>query len=107
VYSCFPDRHFHFELGNNKRGRDLDRKIFEGKFSDSDLSDILDRKEFRDLNVQELAASLVVEVLHLVAISVWRDGKFQNMEFLNKRGRAPYEARLKPLLQWWKFFLAE
>jgi hypothetical protein len=103
----FPDRHFHFELANNKAGRDLDRKIYEGKFSDPDwdhLSDILDRKEFRDLNVQQLAAPLVVEDLHLIAISVWRDGKFQNMEFLNNRSRAPYDATLKPLLQWWKSF---
>jgi hypothetical protein len=106
----FPDQHFHFESATNKRGHDLSRKIYEGELPDAEwghLSEILDRKEFRELAVMRLATSPVVEDLHLIAISVWRDGKYQNMEFLDNRGRAPYDATLKPLLQWWKSFLGK
>jgi hypothetical protein len=103
----FPDHHFHLELATNKRGHDLSRRIYEGELSDVDwnqLSEVLDRKEFRELVVTQLAAPPVVEDLHLIAISVWRDRNFQNLEFLDNRTRAPYEATLKPLMQWWKSF---
>jgi hypothetical protein len=33
---------------------------------------------------------------------VARDNKYQNMEFLDKKSRKPYESQLKPLLSWWK-----
>jgi hypothetical protein len=43
-----------------------------------------------------------MEDVHAYYISVAREKKFQNMEFLNNQSRKPYESQLKPLLQWWK-----
>jgi hypothetical protein len=103
----FPDRHFHLERATNNRGRDVSRKIYEGELSNpewDDLSKILNTNDFRELAVPRLASSPVIEDLHLIAISIWRDGKFQNMEFLDERSRSPYDATLKPLLRWWKYF---
>jgi hypothetical protein len=103
----FPDHRFHLESATSKRGRDISRKVYEGELSEIDwnqLSEILERKDFRELVATQLAVSPVVEDLHLIAISVWRDGKFQNMEFIDNRSRAPYDATLKSLLQWWKSF---
>jgi len=37
-------------------------------------------------------------------ISVAREAKYQNMEFLDNKSRKPYESQLKPLLGWWKAF---
>jgi len=33
---------------------------------------------------------------------VARGNEIQNMEFLDKKSRKPYDAQLKPLLEWWK-----
>jgi hypothetical protein len=101
----FADRHFHAEKANRKMGKDRDRKVYEGQLSEADwsaLDGILDRKEFRELKVPLTMPPLVVEDSHVYTISVARDRKFQNMEFLNNKSRKPYESQLKPLLQWWK-----
>jgi hypothetical protein len=103
----FADRHFHSEKATRKTGKDRDRKIYEGDMSEADwnmLGAILEDKALRDLNVQQGVAPLMVEDAHAFTISVARDAKFQNMEFLNNKSRKPYEAQLKPLLGWWKAF---
>jgi hypothetical protein len=46
----------------------------------------------------------VIQDAHTYTISVARDAKFQNMEFLDNKSRKPYEKQLKPLLEWWKAF---
>ena len=101
----FSDRRFHFEKASRKTGVDRIRKVYEGEFSEADwksLEGILDSKDFRDLNVPQAVAPLILEDAHTFTISVARDANFQNMEFLDNKSRKPYEAQLKPLLGWWK-----
>lgn len=101
----FEDRHFHAEKANRKLGKDRERKVYEGQLSDPDwnaLVGILDAKEFRDLVVPPSMPSLVIHDSHPYTISVAREKRFQNMEFLTKESLKPYESQLKPLLQWWK-----
>jgi hypothetical protein len=103
----FADRHFHTEKASRSRGKDTDRKVFEGTLSEADwnaLGGILDSDSFRALNVPQGVPPLVIQNAHTVTISVARDAKFQNMEFLDNQSRKPYDAQLKPLLQWWKSF---
>jgi hypothetical protein len=101
----FADRRFHAEKANRKMGRDRERKVYEGELSEADwnaLGGILDSKQFRELNVPLILSPLVIEDSHVYTISVARESKFQNMEFLDNKSRKPYESQLKPLLQWWK-----
>ncbi len=101
----FDDHNFHAEKAYRARGKDRDRKVYQGRLSDEDwnaLIVILDAKAFRELNVPRSAPSLVADNLHPYAISVARKGGFQNMEFLNKASLKPYESQVKPLLEWWK-----
>jgi hypothetical protein len=101
------DRHFHFEKADIKRGRDVDRKVYEGQLSDADwntLVAIIDGKEFRDLKVPQTVPPLVMQDTHPYTISIARDKDFQNMEFLDNKSLKPYESQVKPLLQWWKSF---
>jgi hypothetical protein len=101
----FADRRFHAEKANRKKGKDRERKVYEGQLSETDwkaLEEILDSKQFRELNVPPTLPPLVLPDLHVFTISVARENKFQNMEFLNNESRKPYESQLKPLLQWWK-----
>jgi hypothetical protein len=102
-----PDRKFHFEHANRKQGRDLTRKVYEGELSPAEWDAFLrmiEAKDFRELKVQPQMRSPIVENLDLVQISAWRDKGYQNLEFLDKKARAPYEATLKPVLAWWKEF---
>jgi hypothetical protein len=101
----FADRRFHYEKASRKAGQDKERKVYEGELSQADwdaLTGILDSKEFRELNVPPEVPPLVIEDTHTITISVARGSKFQNMEFLDNKGRKPYDSQLKPLLQWWK-----
>jgi len=101
----FVDRRFHAEKANRKMGKDRDRKVYEGELSEAgwnSLGGILDRREFRELNVPLPLPPLVLQDTHVYTISVAREKTFQNMEFLNNQSRKPYESQLKPLLQWWK-----
>ena len=103
----FSNRSFHYEKSSRRLGKDKDRKVYEGELSQADwdaLVGILDSKDFRELNVPQTVPPLVIEDAHTFTISVARGSKFQNMEFLDKRSRKPYESQLKPLLQWWKSF---
>jgi hypothetical protein len=103
----FTDRRFHSEKATRKLGRDKDRKVYEGVLSEGEwntLVGILDSKEFRELNVQQGVPPLVIRDAHTVTVSVAREGKFQNMEFLDNKSRKPYEVQLNPLLKWWKSF---
>src|SRR5258708_27465169 len=104
------DRHFHSEKASRSRGKDTDRKVYEGTLSEADwnaLAGIIDSEGFRKLNVPQTVPPLVIQDAHTVTISVARDAKFQNMEFLDNKSRKPYESQLKPLLQWWKSFRGE
>jgi hypothetical protein len=106
----FADRHFHSEKANRSRGKDMDRKVYEGVLSDADwnaLGGIIDSNGFRALNVPQGVPPLVIQDAHTVTISVARDAKFQNMEFLDDKSRKPYDSQLKPLLRWWKSFRGE
>ncbi|MBZ5596746.1 MAG: hypothetical protein LAN83_00355 [Acidobacteriia bacterium] len=103
----FPDRRFHYETASTKRGREFGRKVYEGELPDADwraLTAILDSEELRKLNVPRALPSPVMQDVHIFNISVAREGKFQNLEFLNDKSRKPYDSELKPLLQWWKSF---
>ena len=103
----FADGHFHSEKASRSRGKDTDRKVYEGKLSDAELSTlggIIDSDSFRALNVPMGVSPLVIQDAHTITISVARDAKFQNMEFLDNKSRKPYDPQLKPLLQWWKSF---
>jgi hypothetical protein len=103
----FADHRFHTEKSNRKMGRDRDRKVYEGELSDSNwkaLEAILDNNEFHDLVVPQGVSPLVIENAHPITISVARNTKFQNMEFLDNKSRKPYDRQLKPLLEWWKTF---
>jgi hypothetical protein len=101
----FDDRHFHAERAHRQRGKDQERKVYEGQLSDTDwnaLITILDTKQFRELRVPPSVPALVVHELHPYTVSVARQNGFQNMEFLTKESLKPYESEVKPLLQWWK-----
>lgn len=103
----FPDRRFHHEVATLKHGREFSRKVYEGELSEgswNELAGVLEDKRFKGLAVPRTLSPAVMEDSHVYTISVARDGKFQNMEFLNDKGRKPYDAELKPLLQWWKSF---
>ena len=103
----FPDHRFHFEKASRRRGTDVNRKIYEGNFSEEDwekLGGILDSNDLRALNVPRQVPPLVMQDSHVFTISVERGNKFQNMEFLDNKSRKPYESQLKPLLAWWKSF---
>ena len=106
----FADRHFHSEKARLSRGKDKDRKVYEGELSDADwnaLRGIIDSEGFRSLNVPQSVPPLVIQDVHTITISVARDAKFQNMEFLDNNSRKPYQTQLKPLLQWWKSLRGE
>ncbi|HWY19809.1 MAG TPA: hypothetical protein VNX26_01240 [Candidatus Acidoferrum sp.] len=106
----FADRRFHSERASRRRGKDTDRRVYEGVLSEADwntLSGIIDSEGFRALNVPRDVPPLVMQDAHAITISVARDAKFQNMEFLDNKSRKPYESQLKPLLQWWKSFRGE
>lgn len=106
----FADRHFHSEKASRSRGKDAERKVYEGELSEADwnaLVGIIDSEGFRALNVPQGVPPLVIQDAHTFTISVAREAKFQNMEFLDNKSRKPYEAQLKPLLQWWKSFRGE
>jgi hypothetical protein len=103
----FEGHRFHSEKATRKTGKDRDRKVYEGDMSEAEwntLGAILEDKQFREINVPQGVTPLVIEDAHTYTISVARDSKFQNMEFLNNKSRKPYEAQLKPLLGWWKTF---
>ena len=103
----YADRRFHTEKADIKRGKDVDRKIYEGQISDNDwnaLIAIVDGQQFRDLKVPRTVPPLVMLDAHPYTISVARDHDFQNMEFLDAKALKPYESQVKPLLQWWKSF---
>lgn len=101
----FDDRRFHLEKATLHHGKESERKVSEGELSEPDwnaLGGILDGKEFRELKVRPQVAPLVMQDSHPYNISVARDGKFENMEFLDAKSLRPYEPQIKPLLQWWK-----
>jgi len=101
------DHHFHHETASITPNRDSERKVYEGELSDGEwsaLNAILDGKSLRDLNVPRAFAPPVMQDVHILNISVGRESKFQNLEFLNDKSRKPYDSELKPLLQWWKSF---
>ncbi len=101
----FEDHSFHHELAIRKRGRDLDRRVYTGKLSDSDwdaLTSIVDRDDFRSLRPSATVPPLVIPDLHAVTIDVARGGSFQNLEFLTDKSRRPYDGQIKPLFRWWK-----
>jgi hypothetical protein len=106
----FADRHFHSEKASRSRGKDTDRKVYEGELSEADwnaLGGIIDSEGFRSLNVSQGVPSLVIQDAHTITISVARGARFQNMEFLDNKSRKPYESQLKPLLRWWKSLRGE
>lgn len=101
----FDDHNFHSEKSYSSKGKDQERKVYQGRLSDAEwntLTAILDAKPFRELQVAPGGPTLVTEGLHPYAISVARQKGFQNMEFLTKASLKPYESKVKPLLQWWK-----
>lgn len=101
----FSDHRFHAEKATRHMGKDRDRTVYEGTLTEADwnaLGDILESKEFRSINVQPTVTPLIMENAHSYAISVARDAKFQNMEFLGNKSLKPYEPQLKPLFTWWK-----
>jgi hypothetical protein len=106
----FANRHFHSEKASRSRGKDTDRKVYEGELSEADwnaLGGIIDSEGFRALNVPQVVSPLVIQDAHTVTISVARGARFQNMEFLDNKSRKPYDSQLKPLLRWWKSFRGE
>lgn len=101
----FSDRRFHSEKADNKAGNDVNRKIYEGQLSDSEWNSLIatiDSPQFRDLKVPRTVPPLVMQDTHPYTISIAREDSYQNMEFLNGKSLKPYEAQVKPLLEWWK-----
>src|SRR5437868_5382140 len=82
----FEDRRFHFEKASRRHGRDISRKIYEGELSEADwktLTETLDSKELRTINIPRGAPPLVVQDSHPYVISIARENRFQSMEFLD------------------------
>jgi len=101
----FDDHHFHAEKVILSKGKDRERKIYEGNLSDTDwntLNGILENDGLRKLNVKPGYGPLAMQGVHPFAISVRRETEFQDLEFVDDSSRKPYEAQLKPLFQWWK-----
>jgi hypothetical protein len=106
----FSDHRFHSEKASRHHGKDADRKVFEGELTDaewSSLNGILDNPDFRDLKVPQGVTPLIMQDTHPYSISVARSGNYQNMEFLDGKSLKPYQAQVKPLLQWWKALRAQ
>ena len=103
----FVDRRFHYEKASRHHGQDISRKIYEGELSEAEwneLTGILDSKELQAISISRGVPPLVIQDSHPYTISIARENRFQNMEFLDNHDRKPYESRLKPLFQWWKAF---
>ena len=103
----FADHTFHFEHADVHRGKDLKRKVYDGTFTPAEwdaLMAVLDAKPLHDLNVPP-QPTMVVEDLDLFSMNVWRGDYYQNLEFLDKNSRKPYQSTLKPVLHWWKSFV--
>jgi len=101
----FDDHHYHVEKAHRTRGKDRERKVYEGRLPDVDwdtLTAIIDSKQFRELRVPPSEPTLVVHDSHPYSISVARQHGFQNMDFLTKESLKPYGSEMKPLLRWWK-----
>jgi hypothetical protein len=101
----FDDHHFHIEKASRSNGKDRERKVYQGNLSDADwnnLNAILENDGLRELNVKPGYVPLAIQDVHPFAISVRREKEFQNLEFVDDSSRKPYDAQLKPLLQWWK-----
>jgi hypothetical protein len=101
----FDDHRFHSEKAILSHGGDRERKVYEGDFSDADwsaLQGILQDDGLRKLEVKRAFTPLAMQGVHSYTISIKRESEFQNMEFMDDSSRKPYEAQLKPLLQWWK-----
>jgi hypothetical protein len=101
----FTDHRYHSEKVSRHHGKETVRKTYEGELPESSwssLNAILDSKGFRDLNPPQSVPPLVMQDTHPYTISVARDGSYQNLEFLDSKSLKPYDAQLKPLLQWWK-----
>ncbi len=101
----FADHSFHAEKAIRVKGRDRERKVYEGRFSDADwkpLDGILESDGLRKLDVKPGYVPLVMQGVHSYAISIRREKGFQNMEFMDNKSRKPYDSQLKPLFQWWK-----
>jgi len=106
----FNNRHFHSEKASRHHGKDTDRKVYEGDLSDaewSSLNTIIDSPDFRDITVPKSVAPLIMQDTHPYTISVGRNGKYQNLEFLDSKSLKPYQIQIKPLLQWWKSLRAQ
>lgn len=101
----FDDHRFHAERAIRGNGKDRERKVYEGNLSDADwnaLNGILENDGLRKLNVKPGYVPLAMQDAHPFAISVRRDTQYQNLEFMDNSSRKPYDAQLKPLIQWWK-----
>lgn len=106
----FGDRSFHSEKASRHHGQDTERKVFEGQLSEeqwTSLSGILDAKDLKDLKIPATVPPLVMQDTHPYAISIARDGHFQNFEFIDSKSLKPYQGQMKPLLQWWKSLRAQ
>jgi hypothetical protein len=106
----FGDRRFHSEKASRHHGQDVERKVFEGELSPeqwTSLIGILDAKDLKDLKVPPTVPPLVMQDTHPYAISIARDGIYQNFEFIDSKSLKPYQGQIKPLLQWWKSLRAQ
>jgi hypothetical protein len=106
----FGDRRFHSEKASRHHGQDTERKVFEGQLSDeqwASLSGILDAKDLKNLKIPPSVPPLVMQDTHPYAISIARDGNYQNFEFIDSKSLKPYQPQIKPLLQWWKSLRAQ
>jgi hypothetical protein len=106
----FTNHRFHSEKASRHHGKDTDRKVFEGELTDAEwnsLNGILDNPDFRDLKIPQGVTPLIMQDTHPYTISVARAGNYQNMEFLDSKSLKPYQAQVKPLLQWWKALRAQ
>jgi hypothetical protein len=106
----YADRRFHSEKASRHHGQDVERKVFEGQLSEeqwTSLSGILEAKDLRELKVPLTVPPLVMQDTHPYAISIARDGNYQNFEFIDSKSLKPYQGQMKPLLQWWKSLRAQ
>jgi hypothetical protein len=106
----YTDHHFHSEKAIRHHGQDTERKVYQGELSEAEwnsLTAIIDNKDFRELSPPQTVPPLVMQDTHPFTISVLRDSKYQNMEFLDSKSLKPYQSQIKPLLQWWKTFRSQ
>ena len=101
----YLDGRYHAERTYRKQDEPTEKEVYEGSLSADDmqkLDHLLDAPELRALKSPLAPRRIMVDDLHLVQISIARQEGIQELRYETDAIRKHDDARLKPLLEWWK-----